>query len=91
MKVYPVFIFDPKALKVRGITAIYDSYDSAANALEDNFMNGFIDCTDITDMYVNCEGQLLIIQEYELNRGKYSASPADIVEAIDSHCGIHHH
>ena len=69
--VYPIMIFDTDTKSVKGIVGVYDSYDSAANHLEDSFMHGFIEPTDIEDMYVNCEGELLIIQKYEVHHEDY--------------------
>lgn len=65
-KVYPVFIYDAVDDNVVGISGIYRTMDDALAALQNNFDKGFIDCTNIIGIYKNCEGELLIPQEYDL-------------------------
>lgn len=67
-KVYIVTILDPKNnYEIAGFCGVYDSYDAAAAQLDNNFVRGFIECTGVPDMYVNCNGELIVIVENEIN------------------------
>ena len=68
-KVYVVAILDPlNNYEIAGFSGVYDSYDTAASQLNYSFDRNFIDCTGVPDIYVNCEGQLLVIVECAVGR-----------------------
>lgn len=66
-RVFIVTILDPKNnYEIAGFCGVYDSYDTAAAQLDYSFNRGFIECTGVPDIYVNCEGELLVIVEKEI-------------------------
>lgn len=65
--VYAIVIVNPKTYDIIGISSVFDSYDLAAAHLEECFMNGFIECTGVQDMYLNGDGELLVIEKHHLH------------------------